>query len=164
VPPIGPPLQEVLPSKPTVCYFSFMADEKHPENKPETPRFPGRGGWRGGGRPKGSRTKKNVERDERIEAAKPHAFEGMSDHDISRMLPRDIFRRLAHFAARSGDMKLASDIAKMWAPYEHATRSENVHLTPEELRNAANLARSEAARRGYDVEDTPGPAAGALPH
>jgi hypothetical protein len=100
----------------------------------------------------------------KVEAGEAEALFGLTEAEIQALLPRDILRLAAHHAVRVGDLKLAREIAKDWAPYEHARKSETVTITPEDLKRVADTARREAARRGLDVELARLPVAGAVPN
>jgi hypothetical protein len=90
----------------------------------------------------------------------PKGWEQLTPDEVKVMLPRDIFRVLAHYYARMGDLPRLERVASVWAPYEHPKRTEAVNpLTAEELRRFA-----EASRRGLDDVPSNKPPPGALPH
>jgi hypothetical protein len=76
----------------------------------------------------------------------------LSDQDIDALLPRDIFRMLAKVAMKVNDERMLMQIARDWAPYEHARKNETVTFTPEEIRRLADAARTEASRRGMVID------------
>jgi hypothetical protein len=120
----------------------------------------------GAGRKPGSKSRATLEKARRIltGAGIPTSLSDLTEEQIKAMLPRDLFRLMMQDAVRQQNFKLALEVATVWAPYEHAKRTETLNLTPEEVRRIADAARSEAARRGFDVEVADGPPAGTLPH
>lgn len=87
----------------------------------------------------------------------------VTDAEALAFRPKDLFPRLVLVAIKAGDHQELRALARDWAPYEHARVTEH-QLTPEEIRQLGNMARSEASRRGYDLTDTPGPAEGTMPN
>jgi hypothetical protein len=88
---------------------------------------------------------------------------GLTEAEIQALLPRDVFRLAMHHAVRQGDLKLARDAARDWAPYEHARVGSQTMLTPEELVRLAQLARAELKRRGMIIDRPADPARGTAP-
>ncbi|MDR3534010.1 MAG: hypothetical protein P4L90_26020 [Rhodopila sp.] len=107
------------------------------------------------GRKPGSKNKTTLEKARRIIAGVELAakIDNLTEEQIQALTPRDVFRLLLQEYVRKKDWGKAQEVAKDWAPYEHAKRSETLNLTPEEVRRIADTARSEAARRGISVED-----------
>lgn len=121
------------------------------------------------GRPKGARNvPKEVRMKDLLKLKHTHYmkryFGPMTDAEIKKLKPLELFAGLAFIAVKCRDYVMLREVAKDWAPYEHARKNENVNLTPEEVRRIANLARIEAYRRGVDLGDTPGPSEGAVPN
>jgi len=117
------------------------------------------------GRPKGApnkTTKKRI-RLSRWRGARS-GFATLTEEQILALVPREAFRLLLQHYVRVHDLDKIREVAKDWAPYEHARKTDQQPLTPEEIRQLGNLARSEASRRGYDLKDAPGPADGIMPN
>ena len=75
---------------------------------------------------------------------------------------RATLRRYQWQAAAKGNTSMLIWLGKQYLG--QTDKSETTNLTPEELRRAADLARSEASRRGVDVDAADRPPAGTLPH
>lgn len=110
------------------------------------------------GRPKGSRNvPKEVRMKDLLKLKHTHYmkryFGPMTDAEIKKLKPLELFAGLAFIAVKCRDYVMLREVAKDWAPYEHARKNENVNLTPEEIRKLADLARVEAAKRGLDPDD-----------
>lgn len=83
----------------------------------------------------------------------PHmgrVFAGLTDEQIDAMPAHELMRRLARVAIRAKDDRMLLTVAQTLLPYELA-RKTDASLTPEEIRHAIDVARSETARRGYDL-------------
>ena len=85
-------------------------------------------------------------------AAMVQVFGAMTAEEIETLLPRDIFRLLVKMSIIAKDDKMLHTLARDWAPYEHARKSETVTFTPEEVRRLADAARLEASRRGMVID------------
>lgn len=89
---------------------------------------------------------------------------GLTEDQIKTLLPKDLFRLSMQHYVRIGNEVMAFRRAVEWAPYEHARRANDGNMTPQELKQIAEHARSEAANRGFDVEIAGSHPAGALPN
>lgn len=110
------------------------------------------------GRPKGVRNttlKPHTVRDAKLRHSKylKAYFGHLTDAEIKKLKPLELFAGLAFIAVKTRDHVMLREVAKDWAPYEHARKNENVNIGPEELRRIADLARSEATKRGIDPDD-----------
>ena len=84
--------------------------------------------------------------------------------ELLAMLPVDFLQRCTIAAFKAGDAKLTGDLAYRWAEFVHPKKTDNRALTVDDVKQIADAARAEAARRGYDVEIADRPAAGTLPN
>jgi hypothetical protein len=121
------------------------------------------------GRPKGARNTMHTvatKRDARLRHSKYMLkyFGHLTDAEIKKLKPLELFAGLAFIAVKTRDHMMLREVAKDWAPYEHARKNENVNIGPEELRRIADLARSEAAKRGIDPDDPRFAPGGTGPH
>lgn len=77
-------------------------------------------------------------------------FVGLTDEQIDGMSAHELMRRLIRVAIKAKDDRMLMTLAQSLLPYELA-RKTDASLTPEEIRHAIDVARSETARRGYDL-------------
>jgi hypothetical protein len=109
------------------------------------------------GRPPGRKNAATVERERLHDAAKAKAFDGLTEDEIQRLTPRDIFRLVAQAAVRMKDLPLCLRAAADWAPYEHPKlasetlkiQNDDSNLSDEDLRRElAEIERCEALAKG----------------
>ena len=89
---------------------------------------------------------------------------GLAEDQIANATPFDAFKWLLASALRMGDVDRAREVARDWAPYLQAKAVAPLLLTEDDIRRIAAFARSEASRRGYDIETPAEPAAGTMPN
>lgn len=121
-------------------------------------------GERRGGRQKGTPNKAKVEREAKLAESRERILATLTPEQIAAMSPLDVMLQAMQIEAQTGEWRTAAALAKEAAPYLHAKKTEAPALTPEELMRFADLARSEAARRGYDDARATRPPEGSLPN
>lgn len=120
------------------------------------------------GRPRGSRNSLQTmkPKDVRLRHSKYMLkyFGHMTDAEIKKLKPLDLFAGLVFIAVKTRDHLMLREVAKDWAPYEHARKSDAVPLTPDEVIRIVNTARAEAVKRGLDPDVTVGSPLGTKPN
>lgn len=106
-------------------------------------------------KPTAKRTAELAELAGKVAESRQLALGHLTDAEIATLLPRDIFRMVAHAAVKMGHVPLMLKAAEAWGPYEHPKLSSetlNVRTDDSQRDEAALRAeREEISRRRIEI-------------